>query len=397
MPAPEVLLIEGSDYETFPAGGQLTMARCLIKLFGDRLALVGETAGDEPAGRWTKKEIAGAPRWFFPVHRRRPMARRPLIPARLRFYASVKRYRKEIESLGCRSVFLQAPEALMAVAGWNWDSLCFWFPGVENPLKVSRYWWARQFCQAFDYLMFSALDRASVVLAAADENAILKLVARSKGRLNRERLVGLPTCVDTTVFRPQPMLAARAALGIDPARTVFVNSGRIGRFKGWQLLLDALEEYLRKDPRALLLFVGDGEDRAAVEASIAARNLQESARVTGFQSPPQVAAFLNAANVAVFGSFVEGWSASMLEALACGKPMVSTDVSGVKSMVAAGENGFIVNGRNAADFAQAMDKALNLANAEKVSTSIAAEFDLPHLGASLGRLWPPLAAPEPAR
>jgi glycosyltransferase involved in cell wall biosynthesis len=263
---------------------------------------------------------------------------------------------------------------------------------LEYTVKVSRYWYARQFCKVFDRWMFSALDRASVVLAAADENAILKLVARSRGRLERDRLVSLPTCVDTTVFHPASMDDARAALGIPGDRTVFVNSGRIGRFKGWQLLLDSLEEYLRKDPRAMLLFVGDGEDRAAVQASIDARDLQASARITGFQSPRQVAAYLNAANVAVFGSFVEGWSAAMLEALACGKPMVSTDVSGVKSMVAAGENGFIVNGRNAADFAEAMDKALHLANAERVSTSIAAEFDLPHLGASLGRLWPPLAA-----
>ena len=273
MTDPAVLLIEGSDYSTFPAGGQLTMARSLMKIFGERLALVGMTRGEEPVGRWTKKEIAGASYWFFPVCRRDFSAKRPWIPARLQVYAGLKRHKRQIQALGCRAAFIQAPEALMAVSPWKWDSLCFWFPGVEAALKVSRYGYARPLWRLFDKLHFSALDRAAVILAAADENAIGKLVSRSHGRLTRKRVIQVPTCVDTSEFRPMPAAQARAELGIPLNRTVFVTHGRIGRFKGWELLIDAFQDHLRRDPEALLLFVGDGEDGPPLQARIDERGL----------------------------------------------------------------------------------------------------------------------------
>ena len=115
-----------------------------------------------------------------------------------------------------------------------------------------------------------------------------------------------------------------------------------------------------------------------------------SVRITGFQKPGQVVSYLNAANVAVVGSYVEGWSASMLEALACGKPIVSTEVSGAKAMVIEGRNGFIVNNRDPVRFSEAMQKALQLPEAERVSRSIAAEYDLEQFGKRLTLLFPPL-------
>src|SRR6185437_2158745 len=131
MRDPAVLLVEGSDFDTFPVGGQLTMARSLMKLFGGQLALVGMDRGDGPVGRWIQKEICGIPYMFFPLCRREPSAKKPLVPVRLSFYSALRRFRESILSLGCKAVFTQAPEALMAMSGWEWDSFCFWFAGVE--------------------------------------------------------------------------------------------------------------------------------------------------------------------------------------------------------------------------------------------------------------------------
>jgi glycosyltransferase involved in cell wall biosynthesis len=389
LPIPSVLLIEGSDFDTFPVGGQLTMARSLMKLFGDRLALVGMTSGEEPTGCWTKKDISGTLYSFFPACHREPSAKKPFIPARLRFYTALTRHKHRILSLGCRAAFIQAPEALLAVSQWNWDDLCFWFAGVENPLKVSRYRHAKPLSRLFDKALFSALEQASVILAAADEGAINKLVSRSNGRLARERLNRLPTCVDTSEFYPVPIHKARTELGIPLSSKVFVNTGRIGRLKGWELLLDAFNEFLRNNSDALLFFVGDGEDRPILEERINERNLGARVKITGFQKPSQILSYLNAANAAVFGSFVEGWSVSMLEALACGKPIVSTDVSGADAMVIPRKNGLIVNSRNPARFADAMESALCLADASQISTSIAAKFDLSRLGERLAGFWAP--------
>jgi glycosyltransferase involved in cell wall biosynthesis len=387
---PDVLLIEGSDFETFPAGGQLSMARALMKLFGDRLGLVGMDRGEGPVGRWTHKHILGTRFRFFPAGTAEPSERKPLLPARLTFYAALRRFRKQILSLGCKAAFIQAPEALLAVHKWDWDSICFWFAGVGNPLVVSRYSFARSLAELFDKSLYSALDRVAVILAAADDEAIRQLVSRSNGRLGRERLIQLPTCVDTSEFRLRPIDIARAELGISKDDLVFVSSGRISRFKGWELLLTAFERLLQRHPNALLVFVGDGEDRPILQTNIAARYLESRVKITGFQTPQKVASYLNAANAVVFGSLAEGWSAAMLEALACGKALVSTEVSGANAMIVPGKNGFVVGGRDPKTFADAMEQALQLKDTAAVSLSIAARFDLNRFGERLAGLWPPL-------
>ena len=390
MPFPKVLFIEGCDFETFPAGGQLSMARSLIKVFGDSLALVGMSRGDDPVGQWLRKEINGTSYWFFPVCSRSVSAKKPIIPARLTFYLGLQRYRSSILSPGSKYALIGAPEGLLAVSRWGLESLCFIFPGVENPLKISRYPLARKLWPVFDRMIFSALNRVSVILASADEEAIGRFISRSGGRISRDRIVQLPTCVDLSEFRPAPVNEARASLGIPLNSNVFVTSGRIAQFKGWDLLLDAFLVFQRQRPDSLLILIGDGEDRPLVEDAIAARNLGSRVRITGFQKPSAVSSYLNAADVYLCASLVEGWSVSMLEALACGKPIVSTPVSGTSQMIVPKKNGVVVRTRNPGDFAMAIESALGLKDAEKESRAIADHFSLTKLGERLGHLWPPL-------
>ena len=81
----------------------------------------------------------------------------------------------------------------------------------------------------------------------------------------------------------------------------------------------------------------------------------------------------------------------MLEALACGVPVVTTDVSGARVLVRQGENGFVVPGRDPEAFARAMVAALHLPRAGEVSLEIAADYRLDRLAARLGARWGVLA------
>jgi len=388
--APSVCFIEACDFETFPAGGQLAMARSLTKIFGDRLALVGMSADDTPIGQWVRREINGSQYWFLSVCKKTVSAKRPLIPARLTFYMGLRRYREEILRMGCADVFTQSPEAMLAISKWDLNSICFMFPGVENPLRISRYGYARKIWRWFDKALFNSLRKANVILACADEAAIQELTQRSNGILSRRRINQIPTCVDTNQFRPLPSAAAKAELGIPNDGPLYVTNGRIGSFKGWELIVDAFKLVHQRTPNAKLIFVGDGEDRPALEAHIKTRGLTQAISISGFQTPTSVARYLNAADVAVFGSFVEGWSVAMLEALACGKPLVSTNVSGVKDLIT-DANGIVVTERDPAQFAAAMENALQLKNAAKVSAGIATRFSLAWMGTRLRDLWGPFA------
>jgi glycosyltransferase involved in cell wall biosynthesis len=392
MRRPDCLLIEGCDFESFPPGGQLSTAKQMLRAFGDRLALVGICSRDDvPVGRWVERELSGKRVLFFGIGRRSRSARRPLVPARITQGLDLARHRDGILSLGVRNVFIEAVEDLFVVTRWKLDSVCLCLPGLENPLSISRYPWARRFAGALDRALFAALAKVQVILASADDRAIEEFVARSRGTLAPGRVVQLCTHYDSSVFRPLPLAECRRALGIPEGSVVVVTTGRINRAKGWDLLLDAYQEFRRECRDALLVFVGDGEDRPELEQRIELAGLIGRGRVTGFVPPATVASWLNAADLYVVGSRAEGWSIAMLEALACGKPLVSTDVSGARTLVRDRENGFVVSTRSAIEFAARMRAALALPDAAAVSREIARRHDIVNLPREIGEVWKVLA------
>jgi glycosyltransferase involved in cell wall biosynthesis len=183
---------------------------------------------------------------------------------------------------------------------------------------------------------------------------------------------------------------ARNMLGALPDIPLFVSVGRLNRVKGWRLILDAFSRVLAQIPEAQLLFVGDGEDRSAMERAIAEAGLGAAVAITGAVDAKTVALYLNASNVFICGSWYEGWSYAFVEALSCGIPIVSTDVSGASSMIVNGRNGFIVQRRDPSAFANAMLDALALENAKIVSLQIAEQYSLNHMKKRLSQLWKPL-------
>lgn len=395
MKRPDCLLIDSSDFQGFPPGGPLAHSRQLLAAFGPRLALVGICTDGTPTGRWVERELDGRRYHFYGLGRRTPGAGRPLVPARLQQVLRLARHRRGVLSLGVRAAFVQSPEELIAVSRWGLERICYQFHGVENPLAaLPRYRWGTPLAAWFDRLTFSALDEAEVILASADEAAIAGLVARSRGRLDRARVTRFPTHYDQAVFGSATLEAraeARRALGWGPGDEVAVCVGRLNRVKGWELILDAFEPWRREAPGARLCFVGDGEDRPALEARLAARGLAGRVSITGFLPPPAVARHLQAADLAVVGSHKEGWSVAMLEALACGAPIVATEVSGARELIRQGENGFVVPGRDPEAFARAMAAALRLPGAREVSLGLAAGYRLDRLAGRLGACWGVLA------
>ena len=387
---PKVLFIEATDYRSFPVGGQLTFSKHMIKAFGSRLALVGISTDDTPVGVWVEKEVNGVKFHFFSVGRRESINARPLVPARLSAYFNLSRHKEEILNLGIRAAFVQAPETIMCISGWDWDQLCYRFAGVDNPLTISRYPGASIFAGMFERLLFRSVSRADLILAAADNNAIEGLVLRSKGILSRQRIVQFPTRVDTQVFHPASKDHAREALSIDGDAVVVVTTGRVHWAKGYPLLLDAFRLFLNGHPDAYLFFVGDGESRGDLQKRIDSAGLSSRVIITGQKNPESVATYLNASDVFALASFKEGWSTVMVEALCCGKPIVSTDVSSARDIIVPGVNGYVVDRREPQDFADAMAQALILDHAAAFASQHSLQFALERLASDLSELWPPI-------
>jgi glycosyltransferase involved in cell wall biosynthesis len=265
------------------------------------------------------------------------------------------------------------------------------FPGHANPLKMPRYRWGKPLAGWYDSKLSAALQDVDVILACADGEGIRDIAGRSKGLLPPDRIVQFPTRVDTTIFRPQPATDTRRKLGLHGPGPFVVTCGRISEVKGWDLLISAFPYFMQTHADARLIFVGDGEDRPALEQTIARQDLTRSVSLAGFQSPGKVAEYLNAADLVVVGSYKEGWSVAMLEALACARVVVSTEVSGARDMIEEGRNGRVVQGRDPRRFAAAMTEALEMERPNPVSLKTAERYSLSHLRSDLSMFWEPFA------
>ncbi|PWI18315.1 glycosyltransferase family 1 protein [Streptomyces sp. Act143] len=141
----------------------------------------------------------------------------------------------------------------------------------------------------------------------------------------------VPNGIDPARFHPAAVGTVRASLlpEVDPAAPLVVCVGRLCRQKGQDVLLRAWEAVLERVPRARLALVGDGPDRDELR-SLAT----ESVHFAGAVTDP--APWYQAADLVVLPSRWEGMALAPLEAMACGRPVVLTDVDGARESLPPG-------------------------------------------------------------
>lgn len=151
--------------------------------------------------------------------------------------------------------------------------------------------------------------------------------------LNEGQVECIYNGVDTTIFKPDD------SKKIDNIFTI-VNVASMYWIKNHKLLVDAFAIIHKKYNNTRLILLGDGELRVEIENQVRNLGLQKSVFFYGNCS--DVAKYLNASDVYCCTSEVEGLPLSVLEAMACGLPIVSTPAGGVVDIVKDGENGYII-------------------------------------------------------
>ncbi|MET7679991.1 glycosyltransferase family 4 protein [Streptomyces sp. NPDC005423] len=149
----------------------------------------------------------------------------------------------------------------------------------------------------------------------------------------RGRWSVVPNGIDPERFHPAAVDTVRAGIeelaGVDPAAPLVVCVGRLCRQKGQDVLLRAWEEVLDRVPRARLVLVGEGPEQGALRAGA-----PESVLFAG--AVEDVAPWYQAADLVVLPSRWEGMALAPLEAMACGRPVVVTDVAGARESLPPG-------------------------------------------------------------
>ncbi|WP_229260586.1 glycosyltransferase family 4 protein [Duganella alba] len=127
-----------------------------------------------------------------------------------------------------------------------------------------------------------------------------------------------------------------------PPSPRLVCVGRLCEQKGQLLLLDALARLRTAGVALQLVLAGDGEMRDALQAQAARLGLRDVVRITGWLSGAQVRQEILNARALVLPSFAEGLPVALMEAMALGRPVISTYVAGIPELVQPGRNGWLV-------------------------------------------------------
>ena len=383
----KILLIEPCNFVDYPTGGQLTFAKHLIKSFGNDLMLVGLSTEKEGIGRWTKIVIDDVEFDFFPYWYLKKSNKKPLIPLRLRNFIELFRYRNKILTNEVKNVITQSPDSLVALKNIEKYNVCYYFAGVENPLKISRYKFARNFSFIYDYAFLPMLSKMKLILAAADNAAINDLIHRSRGQLNRKNVFSFPTRVNTNTYKKIPKSNFRKSISIKDDTLVITTTGRLSWIKGWKLMIDSFQKFQQKHSDAVFFIIGNGEDETLIKEYILSKNLNESVFLTGFKEPEEIANYLNASDIFIMGSLKEGWSTSLIEAVCCGVPCCVTNFSSALDIIREGINGYVCENRDIDMFAELMGRCIQIDRKILPLDSDIEAYSLDNLKKDLLNIW----------
>jgi colanic acid/amylovoran biosynthesis glycosyltransferase len=140
--------------------------------------------------------------------------------------------------------------------------------------------------------------------------------------------------VDTSAFAVQPMPTA--------PKPRLVCVGRLCAEKGQLLLVEAAAQLVAEDHEFEVVMVGDGPMRPWLESAIKKHRLEERVRITGWKGSQGVRDEITLADAMVLPSFAEGLPVVIMEALALGRPVLSTYVAGIPELLEPGTNGWLV-------------------------------------------------------
>ena len=220
-------------------------------------------------------------------------------------------------------------------------------------LADGDYHWRRRWHRHAFAIVTRAGYAAADLIVTTSQGVADDLVAAFGVARGHVRVVPNPVDLDA--------IAAAAREPIDPIHAsawqhpAIVAAGRLAEAKNYPLLIDALA-ILRARVPAKLFILGQGDQERAIRALVSARGLDDAVVLCGFQKNPWK--YIARADVFALSSHYEGFGNVLVEAMACGVPVVATQSSGTRDIVRDGVDGVLVGRHEPGELAAALDRVL---------------------------------------
>ncbi len=197
---------------------------------------------------------------------------------------------------------------------------------------------SERFIKKYTAFFYNRADVITVPSAAIKEHLLNNNVTRP--------IIVLPTGIDANFFKPKGKRKKNLVLWV----------GRLGREKSLEILLRAFKKVQERNRKAKLVLIGDGPERRNLEKL--ANELKIRAEFKGYVPRKELPYHYSAASVFVSPSTTETQGLTILEAFACGCPVVVANALGFKDFVRHGKNGFFAKPGSVEDFANKIEKIL---------------------------------------
>jgi glycosyltransferase involved in cell wall biosynthesis len=191
--------------------------------------------------------------------------------------------------------------------------------------------------------------------------------------VSADRILAITNSVDTTRFHPvsdDARRALRVRLGLTSKDIILIYTGRLVTYKGVPLLVSVAGRIGREQGNVALVLLGSGgldmhNCEADVREYVRARGLEDVVLFAGEVS--NVHEYLQASDVFVLPTAEDAFPLALIEAMACGLPVVSTPVGGIGDVVTSGQNGLLVPAGSAGELYEALQRVIG-------STSLSASL-----------------------
>lgn len=187
----------------------------------------------------------------------------------------------------------------------------------------------------------------------------------SSNGIPSKRIHPIPNSVDTNRFltvEPEQKILLRKKLNLPQSATIAIYTGRLVSYKGLPLLLRIWNEICRKYENVLLILAGTGgldihNCEEELHTYVKSEGMEEQIRFTGvIRNVPE---YLQASDLFVFPTEDDAFPSSIVEAMACGLPVVATPVGAIKDIITDGKTGLLIQPGNAEQLFQALDVMLS--------------------------------------
>lgn len=189
-----------------------------------------------------------------------------------------------------------------------------------------------------EYITFKKVD---YIVAVSNR---VKMSYEKIHNLNEKKITIIPVGIDLNKFKPLEKSFLRKKNGINEKTIVILFVGVLGPIKNVKLLIDSFKLFLDSFSDSLLIIVGDGLDKNNLEMQTQNLKIQNNVSFVGEIKNEKMPEFYSLADIMAFPSNSEGAGIVIREALACGIPIVSTDVGDVSDIINSNDDiGIIVN------------------------------------------------------